>query len=138
MVVFTFFLCPVHCNVGVLKKGLTSSPSSGYILIPILVVTKHVCPFRTKGVLKSANISSTTLVIFSTFLRSSMRIINSSPPCRASVSQERVCFFSLSVTSLSRLSPSVCPNESLIFLKLSRSRKRIAARLLFLLPRASN
>ena len=59
----------------------------------------------------------------------STRTANSSPPSRATVSEERVVLTMRCATACSSRSPASWPSESLMFLKLSRSRNMTATEL---------
>ena len=91
----------------------------------MLALTKCSTPSIEKGWAKAAATRSAIAIASSSSARRSIRIPNSSPPKRATMSPGRRCARRRGATARSSASPAWWPRLSLISLKWSRSRKRI-------------
>ncbi len=106
----------------------TSSPSDGYIAMPILAVVWHSWPLSCKGWLSTDSSLPAMRSTSSRSAASSRMTTNSSPPSRATTSLERNALRSLPPISTSSMSPASWPSESLMTLNLSRSMNSTANR----------
>ena len=109
-------------------RDCSSSPSWGYMLMPILAVTRHSSPRRTTGSLVVLIIFWAMVAALLKSLISSISIMNSSPPRRPTTSSARSIFLNRRAISCSNWSPASCPRESLIVLKRSKSINKTANR----------
>ena len=103
---------------------VVSGPS--HRAIPALAWIWISRPSMTKPALNRSEICSARPAGSTSWLTSSISTANSSPPKRLTVSPWRTQLRSRSATSASRRSPAAWPRLSLISLKPSRSRNRIA------------
>ena len=94
--------------------------------MPTLVVTSISLPSITQGTATDLRIFMAIAARSSELLTSVNKMANSSPPNRLTVSVTRATLLILSPTIFNSLSPTRCPNVSLITLKRSRSRNMTA------------
>ena len=91
--------------------------------MPMLTVANTSWPARASGSRSTAWMRSATATASSRASRSSSRIVNSSPPRRATVSPGRTAVLSALLSSMRSRSPTLWPRLSLTSLKRSTSRK---------------
>src|SRR5476651_1114425 len=106
-----------------------STPSLGCRLMPIDVVTWTTWPSSRYSWPIACSTVAATCAAWSAPPMSVRMMTNSSPPCRLTVSTARTHLTSRAATSLSSRSPTWWPSVSLISLKRSRSRNRMASML---------
>ena len=102
------------------------SPSTGKDAIPILTLSINSRPSILNGSLNRLSRFSVIACASAASASPPSNTINSSPPRRPTVSPLRTTLRKRTAASIKSLSPVSWPNESLIFLKSSRSRNRTA------------
>ena len=94
--------------------------------MPMLTVAKTSWPAMVRGSRRTDWIRSATAIASSRSSMSSSRIVNSSPPRRATVSPGRTAVLRAELSSTRRRSPTLWPRLSLTSLKRSTSRNTTA------------